>query len=285
MKDEIQLNDYCKPIKKTTVMETQTISTGTARREEGNGTFKKGMALAGSAALGAGAVVAADMVKGSEEPDVVDPAEPIAEVLGGQDEQANGSGHDAVAATMTTAQAGGAHEAGQQVAATHTDEPQPQGPEPATPTEPEPDTTVADAEIATDDIPDVDPTLVAQNITDDIVMVDPTDIDAGNMDIAAVGTIETVDGQTLTAAQFTGDNGETLYMVDVDNDNMFDVVADEAGNIMAEVPTTVTVSDTENLIGINNGDPGYLAQNEHDNTIAQEDSMVSDPMNDVVDLA
>lgn len=267
-------------------METQTINTGNVRREESNGTLKKGVALAGAAALGAGAVVAADMIKGGEEQGIVDPSEPIAEAIGGPGEQVQDPDNDAAATVAaTTAQASGSHDAGQHAQTVHHDEPQPQGPEPQNPVDPTPADPTADGEISTADIPDVDPTLVAQDITDDIIMVDPTDIDAGNIDIAAVGTIETVDGQTLTAAQFTGNEGETLYMVDVDNDNVYDVVADEAGNVMAQVPTTVTVSDTENLIGINSGDPGYLAQNEHDSTTAQEDGMVGDPMDDVVDLA
>lgn len=112
-------------------------------------------------------------------------------------------------------------------------------------------------------------------------MVDPTDNDMGNLDIAAVGTVETVDGQVLSAAQFTGDNGETLYAVDVDGDNTYDVVTDESGNVLADVPSTLTVSDSESIVSVNNGETGYLAQNEHDNV---SDSDLDNPMDDVVDL-
>ncbi len=78
-------------------------------------------------------------------------------------------------------------------------------------------------------------------------MVNPTDNDMEIFDIAAVGTVETVDGQVLSAAQFTGDNGETLYAVDVDGDNTYDVVTHESGNVLADVPSTLTVSDSESI--------------------------------------
>ena len=147
--------------------------------------------------------------------------------------------------------------------------------------QPATENTVHAGEIDTNDIPDVDPRLVAQDITNDVIMVDPTDNDMGNLDIAAVGTVETVDGQVLSAAQFTGDNGETLYAVDVDGDNTYDVVTDESGNVLADVPSTLTVSDSESIVSVNNGETGYLAQNEHDNV---SDSDLDNPMDDVVDL-
>ena len=92
---------------------------------------------------------------------------------------------------------------------------------------------------------------------------------------------ETVDGQVLSAAQFTGDNGETIYAVDVDGDNTYDVVTDDSGNVLADMPPTLTVSDSENIVSVNNGDTGYLAQNEHDDI--PEDGL-DNPMDDVVDL-
>ena len=122
---------------------------------------------------------------------------------------------------------------------------------------------------------------MAQNIVDDVVMVDETDIDMGNLDIAAVGTVETVDGEVLTAAQFVGDNGESLYMVDVSGNGVYDVVTDETGNILAEVPTTLTVSDSQSIVSANNDEYGYLAQNDSDNAT---DMDVDNPMDDVVDL-
>ena len=142
-------------------------------------------------------------------------------------------------------------------------------------------TNEVNAEVDVNDIPDVDPTLVAQNLTDDVIMVDPTDIDMENMDIAAVGTVQTVDGEVLTAAQFIGDNGETLYMVDVNGNGSYDVVTDDTGNVLADVPSTLTVSDTESIVSTNNDDYGYLAQNDSDNAT---DAVVDNAMDDVVDL-
>lgn len=260
-------------------METKALNINENSKEN----LKKGAALAGAAMAGAGVMVTADIIKGKEDIDIVDsiednPTAPIAE--------------ETNAASATT-QATDTHNAAQDNAASATT----QTAEPAataSTTEPQPQVTVEEpaqtngpsanevnAEVNVDDIPDVDPTLVAQNLTDDVIIVDPTDIDMENMDIAAVGTVETVDGEVLTAAQIVGDNGESLYMVDVNGNGSYDVVTDDTGNVLAEVPSTLTVSDTESIIGTNNGDYGYLAQNDSDNTT---DAVVDNAMDDVVDL-
>ena len=253
-------------------MDTQAINTK-ANKEASKEALKKAKTIVGSAALGAGAVIAGDIIQGDEKLDVVEPIENITDIESPTTEDvAENTDSEA------TGHAAEAHE-------TSTNEPQPQGP------------TVEDQHnmptagehhgqngINIDDIPDVDPNLVVHDLTDDVIMVDPTDIDAGNLDIAAIGKIETVDGQTLTAAQFTGENGETLYMVDVDGDNSYELVTDAAGNVLANVPSPVTVSDTENIIGVNTGDTGFLAQNEHD-TPAEHDTDVSNVMDDVIDLS
>lgn len=255
-------------------METQTIKT---KANEGTSkeALKKAGTIVGSAAVGAGAVVAGDMTRDDEELNIPDPI--VIHV-------------DDTTSEETTEEV--ATEATHHVAEAHTaptTEPQPQGNATeqhategntgTTPGNSHPEQDV----INTEDIPNVDPNLIAHNLTDDVIMVDPADIDAGNLDIAAVGNIETVDGQTLTAAQFTGDNGETLYMVDVDGDHTYDIVTDASGNVLANIPSTVTVSDTENIIGVNNGDTGYLAQNEHDINDAQNTD-ANDVTEDIVDL-
>ena len=265
-------------------MDTQVINKN-AKNENAKDTLKKGAALAGAAGLGAGAVVSADVIRGDEEElDIVEPVSPQ-EVADATNEQTTDTDttkpEDQPAAVGTHA----ATETATHHASVSTD-PQPQE-SPVL----HADNMVADATptsapshegvIDTNDIPDVDPQLVAQNLTDDVIMVDPADNDMGNLDIAAVGTIETVDGQVLSAAQFTGDNGETIYAVDVDGDNTYDVVTDDSGNVLAEVPSTLTVSDSENIVSVNNGDTGYLAQNEHDDI--PEDGL-DNPMDDVVDL-
>ena len=260
-------------------METKALNINENSKEN----LKKGAALAGAAMAGAGVMVTADVIRGEEDIDVVDsiednPTAPIAE--------------ETNAASATT-QATDTHNAAQDNAASATT----QTAEPAataSTTEPQPQVTVEEpaqtngpsanevnAEVNVDDIPDVDPTLVAQNLTDDVIMVDPTDIDMENMDIASVGTVETVDGEVLTAAQIVGDNGETLYMVDVNGNGSYDVVTDDTGNVLADVPSTLTVSDTESIIGTNNDDYGYLAQNDSDNPT---NAVVDNAMDDVVDL-
>ena len=267
-------------------MDTQVINKN-AKNENAKDTLKKGAALAGAAGLGAGAVVSADVIRGDEgELDIVDPISPL-EVADATNGQTTGQ---YVTNPEEQPESVEAHVA-TETSANHVSssaEPQPQ----ESPAHHE-DNMVADTTptpapspshegvIDTNDIPDVDPNLVAQNLTDDVIMVDPTDNDMGNLDIAAVGTVETVDGQVLSAAQFTGDNGETIYAVDVDGDNTYDVVTDASGNVLADIPSTLTVSDSENIVSVNNGDTGYLAQNEHDDI--PEDGL-DNPMDDVVDL-
>lgn len=257
-------------------METQALNINENSKEN----LKKGATIAGAAMAGAGAVVTAEMLTGDEDIEMVDAVNDATATPGAEQSNANNA----------TTQAAG-HAAAGHTAAETTAEPQPQATveEPAGTNEPsangattnEASTNEVNAEVDVNDIPDVDPTLVAQNLTDDVIMVDPTDIDMENMDIAAVGTVQTVDGEVLTAAQFIGDNGETLYMVDVNGNGSYDVVTDDTGNVLAEVPSTLTVSDTESIVSTNNDDYGYLAQNDSDNAT---DAVVDNAMDDVVDL-
>lgn len=289
-------------------METQALNINENSKEN----LKKGATIAGAAMAGAGAVVTAEMLTGDEDIEMVDAVNDATATPGAEQSNANNAttqaanSHNAAqeqtasATTTQSAQAAG-HAAAGHAAAETTAEPQPQATveEPAGTNEPsangattneaptneasanEASTNEVNAEVNVNDIPDVDPTLVAQNLTDDVIMVDPTDIDMENMDIAAVGTVQTVDGEVLTAAQFIGDNGETLYMVDVNGNGSYDVVTDDTGNVLAEVPSTLTVSDTESIVSTNNDDYGYLAQNDSDNAT---DAVVDNAMDDVVDL-
>lgn len=279
-------------------METQALNINENSKEN----LKKGATIAGAAMAGAGAVVTAEMLTGDEDIEMVDAVNDATATPGAEQSNANNAttqaanSHNAAqeqtasATTTQSAQAAGHATAGHTAAET-TAEPQPQATveESAGTNEPsangattnEASTNEVNAEVDVNDIPDVDPTLVAQNLTDDVIMVDPTDIDMENMDIAAVGTVQTVDGEVLTAAQFIGDNGETLYMVDVNGNGSYDVVTDDTGNVLAEVPSTLTVSDTESIVSTNNDDYGYLAQNDSDNAT---DAVVDNAMDDVVDF-
>lgn len=251
-------------------METQAIRIN-GEKADSKEALKKGAALAGAAALGAAAVVSADIIRGDEQLDVVDPIAPTDDI-NSQEEIVDVEPVAEEDATTATIAEEAAHEAS--VA-----EPQPQAAEDHSSASSNQHHDTVSGEIVTDDIPDVDPKIIAQDLTDDIIIVDPTDIDAANIDIASVTTGETIDGETITAAQFTGENGETLYMVDVNGDNVYDVVADSEGNYLGQMPTTLTVSDSENLIGVNSGDTSYMAQNEHDHAVSEADAM-----DDVVDL-
>ena len=249
-------------------METEALNINENSKEN----LKKGAALAGAAMAGAGVMVTADIIRGEEDIDIVDsveddPTAPIAEETNANNATTqatnthNAAQDNAASATTQTAEP---------AATASTTEPQPQVTveEPAQtngPSANEASSNEVNTEVNVDDIPDVD----------------PTDIDMENMDIAAVGTVETVDGEVLTAAQIVGNNGESLYMVDVNGNGSYDVVTDDTGNVLAEVPSTLTVSDTESIIGTNNDDYGYLAQNDSDNTT---DAVVDNAMDDVVNL-
>ena len=263
-------------------METQALNINENSKEN----LKKGAALAGAAMAGAGVMVTADIIRGEEEIKTVEatdenPTVPVAVVEPQptqSTEQTQQPHSNTLAATNTTSVSEPTPQGG---AETSTADENSVINDVQTDTANNEQANDVSAEIDINDIPNVDPQLVAQNIVDDVVMVDETDIDMGNLDIAAVGTVETVDGEVLTAAQFVGDNGESLYMVDVSGNGVYDVVTDETGNILAEVPTTLTVSDSQSIVSANNDEYGYLAQNDSDNAT---DMDVDNPMDDVVDL-
>ena len=263
-------------------METQALNINENSKEN----LKKGAALAGAAMAGAGVMVTADIIRGEEEIKTVEatdenPTEPVAVVEPQptqSTEQTQQPHSNTLAATNTTSVSEPTPQGG---AETSTADENSVINDVQTDTANNEQANDVSAEIDINDIPNVAPQLVAQNIVDDVVMVDETDIDMGNLDIAAVGTVETVDGEVLTAAQFVGDNGESLYMVDVSGNGVYDVVTDETGNILAEVPTTLTVSDSQSIVSANNDEYGYLAQNDSDNAT---DMDVDNPMDDVVDL-
>lgn len=239
-------------------------------------TLKTVATVAAAAVAGAGSVVAAEAFIGDDDnsANVVEPTpvvgpEPDKEDKPGNTEEttpdANATTHDN-AASADTHTAGSEH--GPQAGGVEQPEHQPE-PSPANP-EQHSGGHVASADndpSIVDGLPDVDPAVVAQNVTSG-EFVDPTDIDDPNLPIAGVGTIETVDGEVLQAAQLIGENGEHLYMVDVDGDNQYDYIADASGNVLGNVPTHLTVSDSESLLAENSGEQvGYtgheLADDQH----------------------
>lgn len=129
-------------------------------------------------------------------------------------------------------------------------EPNPQpGPEPIPTTQPE--TTLATGE----DIVDV---IVEE--------IDPHDIDMEDILLVdSIGTLYTEDGRELNAAMIHDDYGNHAMIVDVDNDNVYDFVTNpENGEIIAEIPGDIDVSDVELLYAQQHGESGFLEQNDLD---------------------
>ena len=72
--------------------------------------------------------------------------------------------------------------------------------------------------INVEETPDIDPSLVAQDLTDDdAILVTPNDLEAEHIDLAATDTVETVDGETIQATPIADDSAEPVYMVDINN--------------------------------------------------------------------
>ena len=256
-------------------MSTQPIEDNKKGKKEG---LKTAATMAGAAVAGAGTAFAAGVVINGDadddapvvEPTVVKPDEVKPEDEQKEPEQAAEPAAETQNEDNTTQQ----NEQHGPQAGGHEEpiEPTPVEPEPTpnpdpNPIEPDPiePDPIAPGEIDIDGLPDVDPDVVANNILTG-EYVDPSDIEAQNLAITNVGTIETVDGQVLNAAQFTGENGEQLYMIDVDGNNQYNLVADASGNIVGEIPGTLTVSDSESLLAENSGEGGYMAHGDTDNT-------------------
>lgn len=72
--------------------------------------------------------------------------------------------------------------------------------------------------INVEETPDIDPSLVAQDLTDDdAILATPNDLEAEHIDLAATDTVETVDGETIQATPIADDSAEPVYMVDINN--------------------------------------------------------------------
>lgn len=152
-------------------------------------------------------------------------------------------------------------------------------PEPIT----DPEATEESATVGNDDKIDlvedevVDPELVADAILA-VEEVDPYDIDMADViNFEEIGTVYTVDGESYTAALFHDDNGEQYVMVDVDDDEVFDIIATTEGEVVELYAGNLTVEDAE--IGINDN-PVYLAAN--DNMPEIETTSGEDFANDII---
>lgn len=118
----------------------------------------------------------------------------------------------------------------------------------------------------------MDPIPESEDIVDVIVEeIDPHDIDMEDILLVDdIGTVYTVEGEELNAALIHDQNGNQAVMVDVDNDNVYDVIATSEGDLIAQVPGDVDVSDVEILYAQQHGHTGYIEQNDFDTTMNDE---------------
>lgn len=251
-------------------MDTQIIENGNKNKTQNNGKseiLKKGAALTGAAVAGAGAMYGANvLLDGGEEMELDVPVVDIdANPLPSQEPVVEPPVEEPHVAPVQ-------HQA--------TAEPAPQESTPVVthevvePGNPEP-------------VPE-EPTSMQEEqhineIAEEIIgedLIDPTDIDAPNLEIASLGTVTTADGQELAAAQIISETGDELYVVDVDNDNVYDYLADASGNVIGEAGM-LTVGDAEAIITENAGNAGFLASNDND---GMTDDLLSGIETDIVDV-
>ena len=121
----------------------------------------------------------------------------------------------------------------------------------------------------------VNPDEIAEAILSE-EQIDPNDVEMAEViNFNEIGTVYTVDGESYTAASFHDPNGEELLMVDVDDDDVFDLVTTTDGIVLGEA-NGMTVGDAEVMI---EDDPTHIAQSDTDN-----DELMNgeDYMNDVI---
>lgn len=120
------------------------------------------------------------------------------------------------------------------------------------------------------------------NLVDEIITgeeIDPNDVDMADViNVDSVGTVYTVDGQSLPAAAIHDDDGNELLIVDVDGDGVFDVVTTAEGDVVAEIGGDIDVSDAEHMMTDEAG--GYLAANDFDESL----DVGSDIEDDIIEV-
>ena len=157
-------------------------------------------------------------------------------------------------------------------------EPTPE-PEPIPEPVPEPDPSPEPAPDP-DPTPEPDPEPIPEPYTEDIVDViveeiDPQDIDMEDVLLVDdIGTVYTVEGEELNAALIHDGYGNQAVMVDVDNDLVYDVIATPEGEVIAQVPGDIDVSDVELLYAQQHGDSGYIEQNNFDVAMNEEQGSI-----------
>lgn len=152
-------------------------------------------------------------------------------------------------------------------------------PEPAPEPTPEPEP-VPDPEPTPEPAPEPEPEPIPEPYDEDIVDViveeiDPQDIDMDDVLLVDdIGTVYTVEGEELNAALIHDVHGNQAVMVDVDNDLVYDVIATPDGEVFAQVPGDIDVSDVELLYAQQHGDSGYIEQNNFDVAMNEEQGSI-----------
>ena len=125
-----------------------------------------------------------------------------------------------------------------------------------------------------------EPNPESGDIVDVIVEeIDPQDVDMDDILLVDdIGTVYTVDGRELNAALIHDSQGNQAVMVDVDGDHVYDVIATPEGEVIAEVPGDIDVSDVELLYAQQHEHTGYLEQNDLDVAMNQENSNIQNDM-------
>lgn len=131
----------------------------------------------------------------------------------------------------------------------------------------EPETVVTEQQQTVSNSETVDPNAIADAIISE-QEIDPNDLDMADViNFDEIGTVYTVDGESYTAAAFHDAAGNELVMVDVDGDDVFDVITDMEGNLLADEYGNIisagdmTVDDVELQIADTNT---YIAANDDD---------------------
>ena len=96
--------------------------------------------------------------------------------------------------------------------------------------------------------------------------------------IDEIGTVYTVDGSELNAALIHDSQGNQTVMIDVDGDNVYDIITTPEGDVIAQVPGDIDVSDVELLYAQQHGHSGFLEQNNFDIAMNEENG---DIQNDI----
>lgn len=150
-------------------------------------------------------------------------------------------------------------------------EPDPQ-PDPYPIPEPDPDP-------IPDPIPEPDPEPINDDDIVDVIVeeIDPQDIDMNDvLLIDEIGTVYTIDGGEINAAIIHDSQGNKAVMVDADGDNVYDVILTPEGEMIAQVPGDIDVSDVELLYAQQHNQSGYMAQNDFDVAMNEEHDNIQD---------